>query len=308
MDENRVTTIVCQIRCWVRWNLGCEVFERRLFMTAITDKPQHPAHHAVCHDVQPSKNDIHRTSQYRYWIRCLSILSQLELCDSETSWAECQWMKEKTQTRLGFSWPELESGQKELQSGQPGPKLENGQCFRKVDKTFLELARRGQIFFPLSSWLPFLFTFTMSNFWSFSHFENSSESYWINLEQEIFWKWISGLPYSLASSFSVMLFSHESEHTKLMTSLITNLKLVLSTDKPFYGKDKTSRWLSFFLQQLFSIHPAIIFPLRPPWQCQIVNHPHYNLLKRPRRVSVCKSIHANLFLLSWSFDFKKLQS
>ena len=40
-----------------------------------------------------------------------------------------------------FSWPELESGQNELPSGQPGPQLGNMFKNLKMDKTFLEMAK-----------------------------------------------------------------------------------------------------------------------------------------------------------------------
>ena len=40
-----------------------------------------------------------------------------------------------------FSWPELESGQSELLSGQPGLQL-GTENVRKVDKTFLEVGKQ----------------------------------------------------------------------------------------------------------------------------------------------------------------------
>ena len=67
---------------------------------------------------------------------------------------------------------------------------------------------------------------------SIGHFENSSPLLWNPRYSEK-----GNLPDPFVRTFSfVMPFSHESEHTKLMTSLIINLSLAFSTGNHFHVK------------------------------------------------------------------------
>ena len=100
------------------------------------------------------------------------------------------------------------------------------------------------------------------------HFKNSSPLLWNPRHFEK-----GALPQHLASTFSfVMPFSHELEHTKLMTSLSSTYPWQFSTGNLFYGKDCTNSKMTKILRAagislcalLCLFHPPDSFAKHPP--------------------------------------------
>ena len=111
------------------------------------------------------------------------------------------------------------------------------------------------------------------------HFENSSPLLW---NPKYFEK--SDLPEHFASTFSfVMPFSHESEHTKLMTSLIINLSLAVfyrqllpweGLNKPRVDPDSSSRG---------HFTPCPPWPVSSAWLFCEASSTIFQVLLRPRQ-------------------------